>query len=304
MSNISRKVGGAKLALIQHGPTILTVAGIGVLVASGVVAAMRTEKIRPVVEDAEKRLENIRGEAEVNPDYTPAEQAMERTWVYADVTKGFLKVYGPAIALGLVGSAAVLYSHGVMKRRNAALIAAYGILERGYASYRDRVREVVGEEVEEYIYRGHRVEVEDGKGGTRVVKGVEPMKNGHIPPTNLVSEYAAWFDKTNPNWNFRPEHNLFFLRAQEKYANHLLQSRGHVFLNEVYDSLRLPRTSAGSVVGWVWNEGDGYIDFGLPEQGSSEEADYYHFFDEESQFLLDFNVDGVIYHKIDEIKKG
>lgn len=303
MSKISRLLGTLKVRATHHGPTALTVAGIGMLVASGVLAASRTEKIKPVVEEAEKQLHRTAMEAKDDPGFTPAEQTAERMQTYVEATKGFLVVYGPAIALGVGGAAAVLYSHGVMKRRNAALVAAYGILERGYAKYRDRVKEVVGEEIEDHIYRGHRVEVTDEDGRVWIDKGQIPTRDGHNPPEGGVSEYAVWFGPANRNWNFRPEMNLFFLRGQEKYANHRLQTQGYMMLNDIYDAIGMPRTSAGAVVGWVYNEGDGYIDFGIPEQGSTEEADYYHFFDEDTKFLLDFNVDGVVYDKIDYIRK-
>lgn len=101
------------------------------------------------------------------------------------------------------------------------------------------------------------------------------------------SLYARAFDSSNPNWHPNPEYTLLFLRAQENYFNDALHTRGHVFLNEVYDALYIQRTSEGAVVGWILDgEGsDNYISFSMtPEQDNS--------------FLLDFNVDGIIYDKI------
>ena len=303
MSKMTRSLGNAKLRMVQHAPTILTVAGIGALIASGVVAAMRTEKAAEVVTKLEDDLERWEGEASVDPTYSEAEHNTDKLISYKDAAIGFVRVYGPAIALAAVGSAAVLYSHGLMKKRNAAMIAAYGILERGYDSYRERVRNLVGEEAERKIHRGDEFEYEIKDGDVIFSeKADERVAAGHIP--NGVSEYAAYFGPENPNWSERPEYNLLFLRGQERYMNHQLKVRGHVMLNDVYDALRLPRTTAGSVVGWVFDGPDGYVSFGLPEQGSSEEADYYFFFDQNSKFLLDFNVDGVVYDKIDQIKKG
>jgi hypothetical protein len=78
-----------------------------------------------------------------------------------------------------------------------------------------------------------------------------------------------------------------FLKCQENYANDLLRRRGHVLLNEVYDTLGLDQNPAGAVVGWVMNgDGDNRIVFEI--QTSTNDG----------CMLLDFNVDGVIFDKI------
>ena len=90
-----------------------------------------------------------------------------------------------------------------------------------------------------------------------------------------------------------------FLRKQQEWANELLKSRGHVFLNEVYDMLGIPRTKSGQIVGWVYNSNDeysdNYIDFGVYDGGARSRAFVNGY---EKAILLDFNVDGVIYDLI------
>ena len=41
---------------------------------------------------------------------------------------------------------------------------------------------------------------------------------------------------------------------QQNWADERLKSRGHLFLNEVYDMLVARRTKAGAQVGWVYDE--------------------------------------------------
>ena len=53
------------------------------------------------------------------------------------------------------------------------------------------------------------------------------------------------------HWKKDPEYNRIYIMVQQNYANDLLQARGHLFLNEVYDWLDVGRTKAGAVVGWV-----------------------------------------------------
>jgi len=100
------------------------------------------------------------------------------------------------------------------------------------------------------------------------------------------------------HWQNVNDYNLVFLRAQQQFANDLLVARGHVFLNDVYDSIGIDRTPAGAVVGWVVskNGGDNFVDFGMYNE-DSERARAFVNGDEKSIFL-DFNVDGIIYDLI------
>lgn len=108
-----------------------------------------------------------------------------------------------------------------------------------------------------------------------------------------ISEYARFFDDGCVGWTKDPEYNLAFLKAQQNYANNMLRTRGHLFLNEIYDLLGIPRTRAGAVVGWVYDKdhpGDNnYVDFGLY---SERNRDFINGFSR--TVLLDFNVNGNI----------
>jgi hypothetical protein len=88
-----------------------------------------------------------------------------------------------------------------------------------------------------------------------------------------------------------------FLRAQQQYANDKLRANGHLFLNEVYDMLGIPRTKAGQVVGWVYDAenpiGDNYVDFGIYDIHRETVRNFVNGY--ERTILLDFNVDGNIW---------
>lgn len=75
----------------------------------------------------------------------------------------------------------------------------------------------------------------------------------------------------------------------------MLHARGHIFLNEVYDVLGIPRTQAGNVVGWALtsDNGDNFVDFGIFEARNADFVNGYEY-----SALLDFNVDGVIFDLI------
>jgi hypothetical protein len=115
-------------------------------------------------------------------------------------------------------------------------------------------------------------------------------KLNDIAGTVRESDYARVFDETNPRWEKTPEYNLLFLKNVQNYMNDLLHVRGHVLLNDVYDQLGFKRTSAGAVVGWIMTDNrDSYIAFEIQD----------HLKENPPSIQLNFNVDGVMYDKID-----
>lgn len=109
-----------------------------------------------------------------------------------------------------------------------------------------------------------------------------------------LSKYARVFDDTSMAWDRNAIINSAFLNCAENIANVWLQSRGYLFLNEVYDLLGMPRTKEGQVVGWVYNVenpvGDNYVDFGIEHERNAK-----FFACVEPNAILDFNVDGNIF---------
>lgn len=123
------------------------------------------------------------------------------------------------------------------------------------------------------------------------------IKRTNVEDKRSPSMYARFFDEGCPGWQKDSEYNLIFLKTQQVYANDLLRKRGHLFLNDIYDMLGIPRTKAGQVVGWVYDKdnpvGDNYIDFGIYDERNSNFVNGY-----EKNALLDFNVDGIILERI------
>lgn len=107
------------------------------------------------------------------------------------------------------------------------------------------------------------------------------------------SDYSVWFNEDCIRWSANPERNRYFLIAEQNYFSNLLRDRGYLYLNEVYDALDIPRTKAGQLVGWVYDDknpiGDNYVDFGIDEERNQDFAN-----GKTPNALLVFNVDGII----------
>jgi hypothetical protein len=293
------KLGGANLLgrsgllLKKYSPEILTTIGVVGVVGTAVLASRATLKLEPIIEkfNTERGMADYEAEEEIlqTGTYDRKQHAKAMSKVYLDTGVELTKLYGPTISVGVTSIVCILAAHGIMQKRAVALAAAYKALESTFVEYRKRVVDAIGENKEEDIRLGRKtVEVTDENGKTKKVTTTDPQG---------LSPYAKFFDEYSENWSKTPEYNFLFLKAQQNYANDLLHSRGHVFLNEVYDMLGIPRTQAGQVVGWVISkDGDNFVDFGMYDHASDSAHAFINGY--ERSILLDFNVDGVIYDMI------
>lgn len=278
---VSRKAARAVLQTQKHSPNILFGLGVAGAVTATVLACKSTLKLGEELDTIEQDIRDVKRDLRNTEGYRK-----DLVYVYAKGGLSLAKLYAPAILVGTVSVAALTGSHVQLNRRNAGLTAAYAGVNKAYDEYRDRVREAIGEDKERDLHIGANViEVEDENGKKQKVKVVDP---------NVGSPYARFFDASNANWQHNQEYNRLFLQAQQSYANHLLQARGHVFLNEIYDNLGLEHTAEGAVTGWVMGNGDNFIDFGIYDIANSDTV----VFGENADMLLDFNVDGEIYKLI------
>lgn len=300
-------IGRGGLVLKKYSPEILTAAGVIGTIGSTVLACKATLKVEDILDEAKKKSNLINavhdGEIEVDAEYTDKDYSKDLLVNRTQTAVKLIKLYGPAISLGALSITAILGGQHILRKRNVAVMAAYKLCEESFNNYRSRVKDELGEEKDRQFYYGmteetvkDKVKSKDGKTKT-VTKKVEKA------PDHLYSQYARFFDEANINWDKSPEQNMYFLKMVQNQMNDKLKSRGHVFLNEVYDALGFDRSEAGQLVGWVWNKdntameaGDGYIDFGIFDGNDYAKRAFVN--GDERSILLDFNIDGMIYDLI------
>lgn len=300
MIKASRAFSKAGLTIKKHSPEILMVAGIAGTVASTVMACKATTKATGLLEEAKKEIEAIHTVAENNDQYTEKDLQQALTISYTQTGVKLFKLYAPSIALGALSIASIVSGHRILKKRNVALAAAYAVVDKGFKNYRKNVVDRFGEELDkEFRYGIKTKEIEEVTVDEKGKEKVEKTTVQEVTGLDEYSEYARFYDCGNEGWTKDPEYNLMFLRQQQNYANEKLKVNGHLFLNEVYDMLGIPRSKAGQVVGWIYDEknpnGDNFVDFGIYDNkdGNRRFVNGY-----EATILLDFNVDGVIYDLI------
>lgn len=298
MKSVNGVTSKAVMKLKKHSPEILVVAGIAGTVVSAVLACKATTKVAEILDETKGTLDTIHDGMETGAingqEYTTEDGKKDTVVVYAQTGMKLAKLYGPAIILGTLSITGILASNNILRKRNVALGAAYAAIDKSFKEYRGRVIERFGEQVDTELKYGikakkfEEIEVDPETGKEKKVK-----KTVMVADPNLQSDYAVYFDSKSRNYETNPDYNRMFLKAQQAFANDKLQTRGHLFLNEVLDDLDLPRTPAGQIVGWTKDGPDGYVNFRIVEV-ERETEDGRH----EPALLLDFNVEGNIWEKM------
>lgn len=209
----------------KHSPELLIGAGLVGMLASTVMAVKATPKAQMLIEE-EQKLRDRYNEHELTK---------------FDVFKLCWKPYVPA-ALGYCASAAlILGAHSIDVKRGTMIAGAYKMSEFAFTEYRNKVKEVVGEEKEREIQG-------------RIAQSRADQNS--IPASNVIfgSGSSLCYDMISGRY-FRSD--IDKIQRVENILNRRLLTDNIVSLNEFYSELGLDCIDAGDVQGW--NVEDGMI---------------------------------------------
>lgn len=305
--SISKFAGRTSLKVQKYSPEILLGLGVASFIGTVVLACKATLSADETIHFRKKKIEEIHN-AKEGADNEVVDENGDVVVYDDDLYKHDLKVqygkmvleigkeYAPAIAVGAFSLTCIFTSRNIMQKRYLGVVAAYNAVSTAFYEYRERVRAEEGEIMDRHYRYGTELEtiettVVDENGKKKKVEEVKE-KTGTLKIPN--DDTARYFDESNPQWDPNPEFSMMFLRGQQNYLNDVLHTRGHVFLNEVYDALGFPHTQIGSVTGWVMGCGDDFIDLGLYDYENSSKFVNGN----DNHILLTFNHDGCIWDKI------
>ena len=303
MASVSRSLYKVGFKLKKHSPEILIVTGVIGIVTSTVMACKATTKVNDIVDEAKDMVDKIHDAVENKKhtsdgeEYTQEVANKDLTIVYAQTGLKFVKLYGPAVAIGIASIGCIVGSNHILRKRNIALAAALTAMETSFKEYRGRLIDRFGKDLDRELRFGIKAkEVEekvvDEKGKeTTVTKTVEV-----VDPNAIHSIYSVVFCEGNSGWTRNAELNKVFLIQQQNYANDKLKLNGVLTLNEVYDMIGAPRTAYGQIAGWVYTDdssiGDNFVDFGIFDVNNEKACDFVNGY--EKSIILDFNCIGNI----------
>lgn len=304
---MANKVG---FALKKRSPEILIVTGVVGGVTAAVMACKATTKANDILDEYRDDISNIEKcendhSLSENGTYTDDDARKDRVIVYIHTAGKFIKLYGPSVVVGITSIVCIFASNNILRKRGAALAAAYSALDCSFSEYRNRVVDKYGEDADkEFMYstKAKKIteKVTDANGDIQKVSHVE-----HTMHDGPLSMYARVFAPSTEDAKGNAIRNVYFdddynyneayIRSREQYATDKLTVNGHLFLNDVYKMLGFPPTKAGQIVGWSTANGDTYVSFASYNKHGLNDPLIH---DEDGYPVLDFNVSGNIIEQL------
>ena len=245
-------------------PEILLTIGIGGVIVGTVMACVASRKLTDILDEHNACRDELEEDGLVTVDENgePAEDEEETVssvnkralWhLYLHTGVKVLRLYAPSVGIVLAAIACILGSHGIMKRRNTALLVAYSALERGFGEYRTRVRQAIGEEAEDRLRFGiTEKEIEDhyiDENGEEV----NVVKTAPVFNISECSPYARYFDAYSVDGWQGDSAETCLLDGMENYYNQRLYANDGqvVILNNLLHDLGYCEDMAGASAGWA-----------------------------------------------------
>lgn len=283
----------------KHAPTILSVTASAGVIATGYLAWKAGTRFEDVEgRDWDRRKECLRNADTIPDEDVPKIERKNRILFILDT----VRTVAPAAIVGAATITMIYFSNSISKKRLAAMGAAYATLQTAFDGYKRTMVEALGKESVEKILKPKLPNV--GKSAEEILSSdnksdAANVSDAVVNSLKALSPYARIIaEESSTCWDPNEDYTSQNLAAVQLWANRRLERKGHLFLNEVFDQLGLSRTREGAVVGWLKNgEGDGYVSFGDFDASIYRvPSDDYTRVD--SNFIVDFNVDGVIWDRI------
>lgn len=225
----------AQLFCKRNASTILTGLGGAGVVATTVMAVKATPKAVKLLEEAKE------------------EKGEELTVVEKVKVAG--TTYLPTVVTGAATIACIFGANVLNKRHQASLASAYALVDSSYKDYKNKVKELYGEETHQEVVNAIMIEK---------AEDVYVHSECLCASCDLATEENDGEPKT-----FYDEHSNRYFEATieqvitaEYHLNRNFTLRGYAVLNELYEFLGLETTDYGSVLGWAVNDDEIYwVDF-------------------------------------------
>lgn len=206
---MNKLVRHSKLFWKKNGATVLTCLGGAGVIGTAVMAAKATPKALRSIEQAE------------------AEKGEELTKL--EVIKVAGPAYVPTIIMGAATITCIFGANSLNKRKQAALMSAYALLDNSYKEFKAKTDELYGDEA-------------IGKIQTEIAK--DKYEDEKIA---VEKDKELFFDMFSMRYF---ESTMEDVIHAEYLLNRDLATDSYVCLNQFYDHLKIPAIEGGDELGW------------------------------------------------------
>ena len=274
-----------KLRAKKRAPELLLIGGVIITGVAVVKACKATLKVNDILDDYKADKEKIDNAVKEGKSFKDddgktkkCDEAFgkeQRRCLWRDTAIKFVKTYAVPGCLFILGMACFCSSTVILrKREKAAVTLANGTLA-AWNAYRARVKEAVGEEVENNIYFDRKEDPnimatdENGEWRPAVTEAKDP---GHPFVFKFNSQTSRFFEDD-------PQYNMIFLQqAEEEFQEMVFEpafGQGEPLeLNQVLKRLGMKKDSNLMTAGWVPSKMGGHVksvSFGLEKYKRSDE---------------------------------
>lgn len=258
--NVMAKLNQAGRTVAKHSPLLLTITGVIGLGATAVYSYKAAKKVEVIVDElevkreVEERVNELSELSPLNMSESEMEELDELTTNFSpvnrlEVVRDISGAVALPVVLGFASIASITLSYYILNNRNNILAAALGTAMAEHAYYRKRVREEVGEDMDNHFNR-------PAKTVTRTIKN-DAGKDEEVEADEQVyirSLHGEWFDRSSEYTIDDHSYNLAFINAVNEKLQLRQFQRGYLLLNEVYDALGFDRTRSGALIGWTTSQ--------------------------------------------------
>lgn len=228
--NVSKHLKTVERLLSENANVLLTAAGVAGTVTTAILTGRATFKAAELIEESETKM--------IADDNLPIRDTLLST---KEKVKMVWPLYLPAAGVGTGTIAAIVMANRISSKRAAALAAAYGISEKAFQEYKEKVVEKLGEKKE----RDMKDEIAQDR-----------VSNNPLTPQVVIAgtgEVLCYDSLTGRYFMSTIE----TIKRAENRVNYDIIHHMYASLSSFYEEIGLPSTSNSDELGW---NTDHYLD--------------------------------------------
>lgn len=164
--------------------------------------------------------------------------------------------YIPSILIGTGTIACIFGANIVSTRKQAALVSAYTLLDSSFKEYKQKLKELYGEETHNNVIDAIAVEKVDRDWG---VSGSYFGQTCDLTNEEACGDRVLFYEENSGRYF---ESTIEQVLSAQYHLNRNYALRGYCYLNEYFEFLGLETTDYGSVMGWApTDDGEYWIEF-------------------------------------------